>query len=157
MYFSNLQLAVIGMGFVLVVIVVFRVGQALAASRRDKLWHQHMGKIRKDIAKSSRSIIRGQVSEQLAPYLPDFPFDPASCKFLGSPVDFVVFHKLDDPENQALVFVEVKTGQARLNHNERMVREAIKRGSVYYYEYRFNGADETPEGDQDKGKSQKNR
>ena len=62
--------------------LAFRAGSALGAARKDSEWKGQLQKIRREIADSSRSIIRGQVSEQLAPYLPGFPFDPSSCTFV---------------------------------------------------------------------------
>lgn len=139
MTFTLTQITLITVAAAMLLAVFFKLGSMLGSARADQKWHMQMKKIRKDIADSSRSIIRGQVSEQMAPYLPGFPFDPASCKFLGSPVDFVVFHKLDDPSQRAVVLVEVKTGSAGLNENEKLVKEAINAGRVYYYEYRFDG------------------
>ena len=46
---------------------------------------------RKAAIARSRQIIGGNFSEQLAPYLPDFPYDPTEARFIGKPVDFLVF------------------------------------------------------------------
>ena len=45
----------------------------------------------KDRLKRSRAVLGGLVSEQMAPLLPGFPFDPGDCRFVGKPVDFIVF------------------------------------------------------------------
>lgn len=139
MFFSQIQIFLGAVACITLVAVFFKLGSLIGKAGADKKWLRKMKGLRKEIADSSRSIIRGQVSEQMAPYLPGFPFDPASCKFLGSPVDFIVFHRLDDPAERAVVLVEVKTGNAALNQNERLVREAVSAGRVYYYEYRFDG------------------
>ncbi|MFA5851806.1 MAG: Holliday junction resolvase-like protein, partial [Spirochaetales bacterium] len=44
---------------------------------------------RDDAVKRSRAVVGGQVAEQLAPYLPDFPCDPGDARFVGKPIDFV--------------------------------------------------------------------
>ncbi len=136
MNISPLHIGVFACVIAVFTCIAFRAGAALGAARKEGEWKGRLQKIRREIADSSRSIIRGQVSEQLAPYLPGFPFDPSSCTFVGKPVDFIVFHRLDDPDERALVFVEVKTGSAKLNKNEEHLRDAIKKGRVYYYEYR---------------------
>jgi predicted Holliday junction resolvase-like endonuclease len=89
---------------------------------------------RRDAARRSRSVVAGRTSEQLAPLIGEFAerFDPADARFLGAPVDFVVFDGLAGGALREVVLVEVKTGKSRLNGNERQVRAAIERGAVAY-------------------------
>ncbi len=77
---------------------------------------------------------RGRAVEQLAPFAPEFAerFDPADARFLGAPVDFVVFDGLAAGDLREVVLIEVKTGRSRLNGNEVAVREAIAEGRVAY-------------------------
>lgn len=94
--------------------------------------------IRRDAVRRSLAVVTGKVSEQLAPYWTSFPFVARDARFLGSPVDFVVFDGLSE-ENGAIrrvVFVEVKTGEARLSRREIGIREAIERGAVEWMELR---------------------
>jgi predicted Holliday junction resolvase-like endonuclease len=121
--------------------LIFITGRKVGTSSTHRRWQEELKTIRKEMADSSRAVIRGQVSEQIAPFLPGFPFDPAGCRFIGKPVDFVVFNVLENPERCSIVLVEVKTGSSSLNRNERSVRAAVQQGRVHYYEYRFNGAD----------------
>jgi predicted Holliday junction resolvase-like endonuclease len=92
--------------------------------------------IRKDSVQRSRATISGQVHEQLIPYLPDFPFDPKDVRFLGSPVDLVVFDGLNAGALQRIVLVEVKTGGSTLTGRERQVRDAVREGLVSWQELR---------------------
>ena len=89
---------------------------------------------RADAARRSRGVRGGKAAEQLAPFAPEFAerFDPADARFLGAPVDLVVFDGLAAGELREVVLVEVKTGSGRLNANERAVREAIAEGRVAY-------------------------
>ncbi len=89
---------------------------------------------RRDAAKRSRGVRGGKAAEQLAPFAPEFAerFDPADARFLGAPVDFVVFDGLAAGELREVVLIEVKTGSGRLNANELAVREAISEGRVAY-------------------------
>ena len=93
-------------------------------------------RMRTEGALQSRAIVRGQIYEQLVPYLPGFRFNPKDAQFLGRPVDFVVFDGLDDGEVRRIVFVEVKTGGAKLTTRERRVRDAIRDGRVEWEEIR---------------------
>ena len=92
--------------------------------------------VRQDAIQRSLAVTAGKVYEQLVPYLPDFPFNPKDVRFLGSPVDFVVFDGLSDGQVQRIVFVEVKTGDAQLSGRERRVRDAVQGGRVAWHELR---------------------
>jgi predicted Holliday junction resolvase-like endonuclease len=89
---------------------------------------------RRDAIARSRGMRGGRAAEQLAPLAPGFAerFDPADARFLGAPVDFVVFDGLADGDLQEIVLVEVKTGGGRLNANERAVQAAIVDGRIDY-------------------------
>lgn len=96
-------------------------------------------KLRKDAVKRSKAVINGQVAEQIAPFLPDFPANPSDARFLGKPVDFIVFSGLSENEKiDEILFVEVKTGKSLLSEREKEVKKAIEKGNVRYVEYRIN-------------------
>lgn len=92
---------------------------------------------RSDALKRSRATLGGQVAEQLAPYLPNFPCDPQDVRFVGKPVDFVAFSGASKGEVDEIVFVEVKTGNASLSKVERSIRDAIVESKVRWVEYRI--------------------
>jgi predicted Holliday junction resolvase-like endonuclease len=79
----------------------------------------------------------GKVSEQLLPYLPGFRFNPKDARFLGSPVDLVVFDGLSEGELRGVWFLEVKTGNAALSGRERQIRDAILEKRVGWDELRL--------------------
>ncbi len=90
-------------------------------------------RIRRDAVERSAAAVKGRVTEHLLPFFPGFPFNPRDARFLGSPVDFVVFSGLSDGTLEEIVFVEVKTGRsASLSPRERMVRTCVDEGRVRY-------------------------
>ncbi len=97
----------------------------------------HEKNIRQDAVQRSQAITTGKIVEHLVPYLPNFNYNPKDARFIGSPVDFVVFDGMSDDEDDQLsiVFVEVKTGMSMLTRRERMVRDAIKAGRVKWVEW----------------------
>ena len=111
-------------------------GAKIARLSRDKFWEEQMVQERKDAVMRSRSVLGGQFSEQLAPYLPDFPFSPTECRFLGKPIDFIVFKGMDDKKIEEIVFVETKSGKSRLSSQEKGLKEAIEKRKVSWKEYR---------------------
>jgi predicted Holliday junction resolvase-like endonuclease len=90
--------------------------------------------IRQDAVRRSQATVVGLVHEQLLPYLPEFAFNAKDARFLGSPIDLIVFDGLDSGQLRQIVFVEVKTGNATLTSRERQIREAIKAGRVGWQE-----------------------
>lgn len=85
----------------------------------------------------SRAILGGQFSEQLAPYLPNFEYLPTECKFLGKPIDFVVFKGMDNKKIEEIIFVEVKSGNSKLNTHEKNLKDTINKKKVKWVEYRI--------------------
>lgn len=110
---------------------------ALLAWMYVQLWKVgYTRRVRDDAVQRSQAVTAGKVHEQLIPYLPAFPYNPRDVRFLGSPVDLVVFDGLDEGRVRRIVFVEVKTGGAGLTGRERMVREAVLEGEVEWVELR---------------------
>jgi predicted Holliday junction resolvase-like endonuclease len=125
-------------------------GQELDLARRQQLetarseaavsleqWKvEHSQSIRQDAIQKSQAVTLGKVTEHFVPYLPDFTYNPKDARFLGSPVDFVVFDGLNDGEVKGVVFIEVKTGKSALSSRERRIREAVQSGKVQWIELR---------------------
>lgn len=114
------------------------------ANARLEEWKQeHEKQIRQDAAQRSQAVTSGKIAEQLVPYLPNFNYNPKDARFIGSPVDFVIFDGLNDEAVEQIrnvVFVEIKTGLSALTKRERLVRDAIKGGRVKWVEWNASRA-----------------
>jgi predicted Holliday junction resolvase-like endonuclease len=90
--------------------------------------------------KISRSVLGGVFSEQVAPFLPDFPKElkASEARFIGKPIDFLIFKGMDEQHIDEVVFVEVKSGNSQLSSNERSLRDAIEAKRVRWHEYHVN-------------------
>ena len=107
------------------------------------IWRlRYTAKIREDAVQRSLAVTAGKVHEQLVPYLPEFGFNPKDARFLGSPVDLVVFDGLADGQVRRVVFLEVKTGGAPLTARERQVRQVIEAREVAWAELRLTRTSE---------------
>ena len=93
--------------------------------------------VREDAIQRSRAVTAGKVHEQLLPYLPGFPYNPKDVRFLGSPVDLLVFDGLAEGLVRRIVFLEIKTGGAGLTSRERSVRTAVQSREVEWLELRI--------------------
>lgn len=103
---------------------------------------------RKAIA-GSQAAISGRVLEKFAPYVPDFPWNPRDARFIGDPVDFVIFDGLSEGQVKGVVFVEVKSGAGTLNGNERRVQAAIAERRVEWRLFRLSAGPALPAATED--------
>ena len=111
---------------------------ALVAGLYGLIWKlRYTGLIRQDAVQRSRAVTAGKVYEQVIPYLPGFPYSPQDVRFLGGPVDLVVFDGLADGQVERIVFLEVKTGSSHLTGRERQVRAVVQAGEVEWEELRI--------------------
>ena len=63
-------------------------------------------------------------------------FNPREARFIGTPIDYVVFNGLDEGECE-IVLIEVKTGRSQLSPRERRVRQAVEASRVRWVEMRL--------------------
>ena len=114
-----------------------RVGVFEERARNDlERWKlEHTQEIRKDSVSRSRSTLKGRISEQMAPLLPEFPFSPADARFIGNPIDFIVFDGYTNAKDEkgdaiSVVLVEVKKGKGKLTREETLIKKAVEEGRV---------------------------
>jgi len=133
----DLTIIFLGIIFLLGIVVAYFAGQKIGMIKRNRYWEAELPIHRKDAVLRSRAVLSGQFSEQLAPFLPDFNFNPTECKFLGKPIDFIVFKGADDKEIKEVIFVEVKSGKSKLSNVEKSLKEVIENKKVRWEEYRI--------------------
>ena len=117
--------------------VLIYIGYLIGKFIQNKKWEEMTPDIRADAIKQSRAVLGGQFSEQLAPYLPDFPYSPTECRFIGKPIDFIVFKGMDNKDISEVKFIEVKSGKSQLSQQGKTLRDAIKNKKVSWEEYRI--------------------
>jgi len=132
-----LLLILICLAAAIMIILAFRAGRASGRRAENRDWTENkLETVVRDRIKRSRAVLGGQFSEQLAPYLPDFPFNPNECRFIGKPIDFLVFKGMDAGRIDEVVLVEVKSGKAKnLSKIERLLRDAVNDGRVSWKQY----------------------
>ncbi len=128
---------ILALVFLAGVAIAYVIGFKSGSFKRDKYWEAELPMHRKEAIMKSRAVLGGQFSEQLAPYLPDFPFLPTECKFLGKPIDFLVFKGMDEKNITEVIFVEAKSGKSKLSPQEKDLKEAIEKKKVRWQEYRI--------------------
>ncbi len=80
---------------------------------------------------TTESVTIGKVVEQIAPSLPGFPARAGDCRSLFEPIDYIVFRGISTRGRvEALTFIDVKSGKARLSAMQAQVKAAVERGKV---------------------------
>lgn len=88
-------------------------------------------RIRETAISQSRAVLGGRFTEQLAPFLPEFKYDPTEARFIGSPIDLVVFPGLANGNPEEIVIMEIKTSKNyQLTPQQQKIRQLIESGMV---------------------------
>lgn len=93
-------------------------------------WQAEVEASRKQAIKQSRAVLGGKFTEQMAPYLPEFNYDPTEARFIGNPIDFVVFPGLAVGDPKEIVIMEIKSGASQLTPSERKIQTLVENGMV---------------------------
>lgn len=88
---------------------------------------------------SSRAVLKGKIAEQFAPIFPQFDYLPSDSKFLGDPIDYVVFKGYSEfreglvSENAIeIILIDIKSGNARLTKGQQAIARAVKKGRIRF-------------------------
>jgi predicted Holliday junction resolvase-like endonuclease len=68
----------------------------------------------------------GKNIEKLVPTLKDFCFPLHDCRPLFDPIDMIVFNGVSKMRVDKITFLEIKTGDARLNQHQKTIRDAVE-------------------------------
>ena len=97
--------------------------------------------VRKDSTNRQRGILKGQISELIAPWLLKSVDSVKELNFLGNPIDFIGFKGLDGDGEVDIKLIEVKTGKSRLKKNQKRVKEAVESKRVSWVEVKIETED----------------
>ncbi|MFW9806336.1 MAG: Holliday junction resolvase-like protein [Candidatus Thorarchaeota archaeon] len=110
---------------------------AIVEKEFRQTWAEQESSIRKDAADRSRYVLKGKIAEHLVPlYKEVFKYDPSDARFLGAPIDYIIFDGYTAVKDKAsdepitVILADIKTGNATLNHTERKIKEAVESGRV---------------------------
>ena len=97
---------------------------------------------------TSRAVLKGKMAEQFAPILPEFQYLPSDAKFLGDPVDYVVFVGYTDfrdgdgtAEDIEVILLDIKSGGARLSKGQQAIAQAVREGRIRFETLRIDFED----------------
>ena len=110
---------------------VFELSQELQATQlmlkdTTKKFEESRGK------QISERVRLGQVAENFSCFFEEFPYNRKETKALFQPVDLICF------EEDEVIFIDVKTGNAKLSSKQRKIRDNIKAGRVRFEVHRLD-------------------
>ncbi len=106
--------------------------------QRFKEWlEKEERRIREDaIARSARTL-SGKTLEKLIPFLEKFKHNSHDVKWLGDPIDLVVFDGYSEGNPQKITFLEVKSGNSKLTPNQNKIKKLVEKKKVEWEEFRI--------------------
>ncbi|MEM7825628.1 MAG: Holliday junction resolvase-like protein [Candidatus Aenigmatarchaeota archaeon] len=107
--------------------------------QRIKEWKEkEEERIREDAIKRSARTLSGKTLEKLVPFLENFPYDAHDIRWLGDPIDLIIFDGYSSEESlKQIVFCEVKSGESKLTKTQKKVKEAVENKKVKWEEFRI--------------------
>jgi len=85
---------------------------------------------------TTRAVNIGFILERIVPAFDHFPFEHNDCRSLFDPIDYLIFEGLNKRGVVSkLIFTEIKSGSARLNNNQKEIKELVKNKKVEFKTY----------------------
>lgn len=98
---------------------------------RKRLLAENKNKKPEKIETSARASNFGKISEQILPAFITFPYKQEECRVLLMPIDYLVFAGIaKNNKVEQIKFVDVKTGQSRLDKRQRQIQDRILEGKI---------------------------
>lgn len=108
---------------------------------------QELNALKQSISKKSeigaRSVNIGFILERMFPSLAEFPYCCEDCRSLFDPIDYLVFEGLSTKGKvERLLWIEIKTGGARLNQPQRQIKSLVENKELVWDVYSMEGHNE---------------
>lgn len=91
---------------------------------------------------NTRNAIRGQITEEITPLFTNFPYTLSDCKFMGSPIDYIIFDGMsklrDTGEGEiTIILADVKVNTARLSKIQKAIKDALENNRIKFDEFKI--------------------
>jgi len=129
------MIVTITLGILVILVIRLRQkhGQDIQAMKES------ISKEKQDSLDQSRHVLKGKIGEQISPLLPEFysKYEPADARFLGSPIDYVIFKNMSKFQNKEsepieIILLDVKTGKSGLSPLQNAIKNAVENGEVKF-------------------------
>lgn len=114
--------------------------------RAEKRLMEMKDQLRDEVLERSRATLKGRVAEQIVPFLVEFKYNPSDARFIGSPIDYVIFDGYTDLKDRktdrgiTVILADIKTGKsADLTPEQRKIRAALEQKRVKWETIHLKG------------------
>ncbi|MBU5537272.1 MAG: Holliday junction resolvase-like protein [Candidatus Aenigmatarchaeota archaeon] len=127
---------------VLLIVVIFLIIRYIqlksSFEQRVRDWlEKEEERIRRDAIERSARTLSGKALERLIPFLDKFPYNAHDLRWLGDPIDFVIFDGYSEKSPRQIVFCEVKSGESNLNKVQNEIKKLIENKKIGWFEFRI--------------------
>lgn len=122
---------------IVLIIIAFVMGKSIGKRIMFEIMNSAIEKEKNKALDKSRSVIKGQLVEQFAPFTKEFPCNTTECSFLAKPIDFIGFKGLDNKDIEEVLFIEIKSGKSQLSPVQKSVKKAIDEKRVRFVQIRI--------------------
>ena len=96
-----------------------------------KKFEKEKKELRRQTLERSRATLKGKVAEQIVPFLKEFHYHPADARFIGAPIDYMIFDGYSENKMVTVVLVDIKTGKrGYLTPGQRKIKDAVDKKRV---------------------------
>lgn len=82
---------------------------------------------------TAHAVNLGKIVEKIVPSFSSFTYDPGDCRALFEPIDYLIFSGLRSSGMvDALLFVDVKSGNARLTEGQKSIKQVVESGKIKF-------------------------
>jgi predicted Holliday junction resolvase-like endonuclease len=94
---------------------------------------QNRERMTKGAQRTAEAVNLGKIVEKIVPSFSSFAYETGDCRALFEPIDYLVFSGLAKRNRvEALFFVDVKSGHARLSSMQHSIKKAVESGAVRF-------------------------
>ncbi len=125
-----------------IIVVILAIRQRRIKRRHEddiRFMKESISRERDDAVQRSRSTLKGKIGEQMSPLFPEFysKYEPADARFLGSPIDYIIFKNMgkfskDKKELIEVILLDVKIGSSTLSPLQNAIKRAVRDGRIAF-------------------------
>lgn len=116
----------------MVTFLILFIRELIKRKNTEKAQQAAVQAARVDAVKRSRASVEGQIYEQFVPHFPEWNHEPSDARFLGTPVDYIVFDGMSKGRPEQITIIEVKKGSSTTTRLQNQIRDLIKEGKVVW-------------------------
>lgn len=116
----------------LIIFLILYIRELVKRKNTEKGTQRLVQEARADAVKRSRASIEGQVYEQFVPHFPEWKYEPSDARFIGTPIDYIVFDGMSKGKPEQIIIVEIKKGSSSTTKLQNQIRDLIKEGKVVW-------------------------